>query len=148
VSEPTFFRFDYAGLHGRPAACGLEILPLAHGGTAVICTELSDNPGTSVTNFAEELASIVCRGWRIEPEKLVWIEHYPAGPCPVCGGSGARAGLRCRACHGNGRTRATPAFDRVTFRVVRSGTAWHFAEPDWRPMRPHDWAALEISERS
>jgi hypothetical protein len=65
------FRFEYAGLHARPAACGLEIIRLADGRTVVIATELSDNPGVSVTNFAEELGTLVCTGWRIDPAKHV-----------------------------------------------------------------------------
>jgi hypothetical protein len=147
VSGATF-RFEYAGLHGRPAACGLRIIPLADGRTAVVCIELSDKPGVSVTNFAEDLATIVCKGWRIDPEKLVWIEHYPADPCPVCAGAGLHQGTRCRACHGSGKTRAAPTFERVTFRLVRTGARWELSDPDWRPMRPPDWAEFGLPARS
>src|SRR4051794_20817669 len=95
------FHFDYAGLHGRPARCGLEIVELPNGRTVVIATELSDNPGVSITNFAEKLASLVCKMFDIDPTTLVWIEHYPAEPCPVCAGTGtANDGGSCRACEG------------------------------------------------
>ena len=70
------FHFDYAGLHGRPARCGLELIELPDRRTVVITTELSDNPGVSVTNFAEELATLVCNMFCIDPMTLVWIEHY------------------------------------------------------------------------
>ncbi len=42
----------------------------------VICSELSNNPGQSVTNAAEQIAAEVIRSHRL-PTPLVWIEHYP-----------------------------------------------------------------------
>lgn len=41
----------------------------------VVCSELANNPGTSITNAAEQLAAEV-----IKHHKLlvpIWIEHYP-----------------------------------------------------------------------
>ena len=68
--------FHYKGFHGCDCKCGLRIVPLTDGRVVVICSELPDNPGTSVTNFAEELAGLVCAEYRIEPKQLVWIEYY------------------------------------------------------------------------
>ena len=45
-----------------------------------IATELPDNPGMSVTNAAGLLAMQVCQFYEIEPQKLIWIEHYPEAP--------------------------------------------------------------------
>jgi hypothetical protein len=42
----------------------------------VVCTELPNNPGQSVTNSAEQIAAEVIRAHRL-PTPLVWIEHYP-----------------------------------------------------------------------
>ena len=43
----------------------------------VICSELSNNPGMSITQAAQTIAAEVIRGHRL-PTPLVWIEHYPA----------------------------------------------------------------------
>lgn len=142
------FTFDFTGLHGMPARCGLEVIPISDGRTVVICTELANNPGVSVTNFAEELAMLVCEGWNIHPEQLVWIEHYPADPCPVCDGSGRREkGPSCRACDGRGTGREVAAYDLVTFTVSEVRNRWVLSEPQWRPMREEDWRGLGIPVR-
>jgi hypothetical protein len=41
----------------------------------VVCTELPNNPGMSITNAAEQIAAEVIKGHRL-PTPLVWIEHY------------------------------------------------------------------------
>lgn len=46
--------------------------------TVVIASELPDNPGMSITNAAAELATQVCQRYGIDPECLVWVEHYGA----------------------------------------------------------------------
>jgi len=111
-------RFEYRGFHGNPAVCGLEIQPLADGRTLVICTELPENPGTSVTNFAEQLATLVVQQFDIAPDKLVWIEHYPAS-----------------ASHG-----PNPDWDWVDFEF--DGIC--FRHPEWRPVRLIEWIQLGL----
>jgi len=133
--------FEFRGFQGKPAICQLEILQLRDGRRAVIATEREDNPGTSVTNVAEHLASHVCDHFGIEPDKLVWIEHYGY---PV---------------HGVKRERT---YDLVTFsrrnpeRVLWSqavlrykpdGWPGYFADPDWKPMDAADWSALGLEPR-
>jgi len=44
----------------------------------VVCTELRNNPGQSITNAAERIASEVATHNRL-PTPVVWIEHYEAG---------------------------------------------------------------------
>jgi len=44
----------------------------------VVCTELTNNPGPSVTNAAEQIAAEVVLGHRLLT-LLVWIEHYEDG---------------------------------------------------------------------
>ena len=79
ISEMTY---EYKSQWGWDSKCGLEVLN-QQGFTLVIATELDDNPGVSVTNFAEHLATRVCRDFKIDPMKLVWVEHYPdAGKRP------------------------------------------------------------------
>jgi hypothetical protein len=41
----------------------------------VIATDLDEGP--SVTNVASELATQVIQHFTIDPERLVWVEHYP-----------------------------------------------------------------------
>jgi hypothetical protein len=42
----------------------------------VVCSELPNNPGQSVTNAAEQIAAEVIRAYRL-PTPLVWVEHFP-----------------------------------------------------------------------
>jgi hypothetical protein len=42
----------------------------------VICSELPNNPGGSITNSAEVVAAGVIRANEL-PTPLVWIEHWP-----------------------------------------------------------------------
>jgi len=65
--------FAFTTRNGHPAKCHLKIIE----GFIVIATEISDNPGVSVTNAAENLATIVCDKFVIEPEELQWYERLP-----------------------------------------------------------------------
>ena len=42
----------------------------------VICLELPNNPGGSITNSAEVIAAEMIRSHKL-PSSLVWIEHWP-----------------------------------------------------------------------
>jgi hypothetical protein len=42
----------------------------------VVCSELSNNPGGSITNSAEVIAARVIQANQL-PAPLVWIEHWP-----------------------------------------------------------------------
>ncbi len=42
----------------------------------VICTELANNPGMSITNAVRRIAAEVIEAHRL-PTPLVWIEHHP-----------------------------------------------------------------------
>ena len=71
--------YKYYGFHGCLSHCDLEIIRSSSTTTLIICTELLDNPGTSVTNLAAELATRVCEeDETIDPARLLWVEHYPA----------------------------------------------------------------------
>lgn len=74
---------------GGPAWCRLQVYRGADGAVVGIASEQEDNPGTSVTGWADQLASAV---WQQEgePAVFIWIEHYPAGPSPELGESFAR----------------------------------------------------------
>src|SRR5260221_240317 len=100
------------------------------------------------TIFDEGLATIVCRMFLIDPNNLVWVEHYRADPCPVCAGSGKTTGDKsCRACHGRGTRREPATYDAVTFNVRKVREKWLLSEPTWRPMRREDWQELRVEPR-
>jgi hypothetical protein len=68
----------YKDAGGAPAHCRVRIyLPDDMRDTpVVICSELPNNPGGSITNSAEVVAEGVI--WANElPTPLVWIEHWP-----------------------------------------------------------------------
>jgi hypothetical protein len=68
----------YKDAGGRPAHCRVRIYLPDDPGDAlvVICSELPNNPGGSITNSAEEIAAGVIRAHKL-PTPLVWIEHWP-----------------------------------------------------------------------
>jgi hypothetical protein len=70
--------FYYKGYGLHPSKCGLKIVKETENVT-VILTELTDNPGTSVTNCIEEIATQVYQQFLKDTpvEKIRWIEHYP-----------------------------------------------------------------------
>jgi len=51
----------------------------------VVCSELPNNPGGSVTNSAEAIAAGVIRANEL-PTPLVWIEHRPEENTNGCRG--------------------------------------------------------------
>ena len=68
----------YKDAGGRPAHCRVRIyLPDDDlDAPVVICSELPNNPGGSITNSAEVIAARVIRANEL-PTPLVWIEHWP-----------------------------------------------------------------------
>lgn len=121
-------KYCFTGFHLCLCWCQLEILKLKDGRTAVIATELKDNPGTSITNAMEILAATVCLDFGIDVYKLVWIEHY-GYPCPVC-------------------PTEPRGFDRVEFAITPNSTdGTVFSDVRWRPMQDADWLALDLTPR-
>jgi hypothetical protein len=69
-------RYNYKGFWSD-SYCDIEAHRRSDGKYVFVATELPDNPGTSVTNFAEHLATAMCKQHRLKPENVIWIEHYP-----------------------------------------------------------------------
>jgi hypothetical protein len=68
----------YKDAGGRPARCRVRIyLPdEVRDAPLVVCSELPNNPGGSITNSAETIAAeVILASELITP--LVWIEHWP-----------------------------------------------------------------------
>src|SRR5215208_91403 len=68
----------YKDAGGRPAHCRVRIyLPdETIDSPVVICSEVPNNPGGSITNSAEVIAAGVIRANEL-PTPLVWVEHWP-----------------------------------------------------------------------
>ena len=69
--------YKYKGFHRFKSKCRIRIYKTSNN-DIVIATELKDNPGTPITNYAEQLATRIKYDYDIDPERLIWIEHYPA----------------------------------------------------------------------
>ena len=72
-------RYDYKGFWNCDSCCDVEAHRRSDGKYVFVATELPDNPGTSVTNFAEHLATAMRSQYTLKPEELIWIEHYREG---------------------------------------------------------------------
>ncbi len=128
--------FVCPALHGREMKCDLHVTWLDDGRIVVVASERDDNPGASVTNAAEFIATWACARLELDPQLLVWIEHYPAS-----------------------RRRPRHSFDLATFKF-QPGTGgagwptrffldkgqlpWTFGRPNWRPMTSDDFAELKL----
>jgi hypothetical protein len=68
----------YKDAGGRPSHCRVRIyLPDdVHDAPVVVCSELPNNPGGSITNSAEVIVAGVIQNNKL-PTPLVWIEHRP-----------------------------------------------------------------------
>lgn len=100
-------RFTFKdGIHIKPGTCDREI----HG-NVVICSELSTNPGPSITNAAEIIAGLVCDRFAIPKAELIWIEHYDPSSHKK-------------------RHRDNDEWDLVTFQIEGR----EFTAPHWKPI--------------
>ena len=66
----------YRGYWSDGGRCRIRIYHEDGRAPVVICSQLPDNPNTSVTNMAEYLAAEVIEEHSL-PTPLTWIEHYP-----------------------------------------------------------------------
>ena len=68
----------YKDARGRPAHCRVRIyLPEdMRDAPVVICSEVPNNPGESISNSSEAISAAVIRANGL-PTPLVWIEHWP-----------------------------------------------------------------------
>jgi hypothetical protein len=73
-NAPELFAFKSYNL--CDGICRLERLNLGDGRVMMICEEIQENPGMSVTNAIELIAFQICFHFDIDPDKLVLIEHY------------------------------------------------------------------------
>lgn len=74
----TDYTHSYKGSSSVRSCCRIRLyLPYEDTDAAVvICSELPNNPGTPVTDAAEQLVAEVIAHFRL-PAPPVWIEHHP-----------------------------------------------------------------------
>ncbi len=115
-------KFQYAGIGSCPSHCRLRVFK-HDGGVVVIMTETSDNTGTSVTNAIEDVATLVCERFSLNPLQTVFIEHYPDSRTPTRDG------------HRRPDAMFEEHFDRAVFAsITREGANWRLAVPQWKRM--------------
>lgn len=128
---PIINRREQFAVSGVPAptVCGLRVYRNDQW-DVVILSELPDNPGRSVTNAIEVLATIMLARLRVPWRKVVWIEHYvgdpDAGPNLVELPDGRRVDLNA------------DSYSKVNLEWV-SG---QFVAPVWHPMTLEEVEAL------
>lgn len=108
--------FYYAGFGGCDSWAHLRVFQEGGALPVVIVGELDDNPGTSVTNFAEELAELIALGFFPEGREFVFIEFY-AGQIDQW------------------REDRTPSYSMTTFDLSAAGRGlgaptWSYKEPE------------------
>ena len=116
--------YPFKGYHGCDSRCRIRIFAPDAGEQKpyiVICSELEDNPGTSVTNMAEHLATLLWSYLEKPTQGMTWIEHYEE-----------------RAFFGN-RHLIQEDWDLVTFQTHACG---RFHSPVWRRLKKEDVAGL------
>ncbi|OGP25001.1 MAG: hypothetical protein A2X99_02340 [Deltaproteobacteria bacterium GWB2_55_19] len=116
--------YHFDGLYGFPSKCGLDIY-IRDDRAVVMFTEMPDDPGTSITNFIEELAT------QIYNERLKG--------CPV-------ENIRFVECYPKDPYREVATYDLVhlewTGREFKNPT-WERIDPDKKQTRPYGRGKLE-----
>jgi hypothetical protein len=101
--------YHYRGFGDCPSYCRIRVFEPRGGPVIVLATELTENPGTSITNFVEGMLPQVARLLATPVGELFWIEHYLA--------------------------RGTQPHERETFsQVTLTVTEWGVTRPHWAPL--------------
>lgn len=112
--EDTLDLFAYRA--NQDGVCLIERIDLPDGRVVVCCIETAGNPGSSITNSAERIATQVCERFDIELRDLVWLEHYPH--------------------------LSPQEWDRVSFSQITPGGP--LEAPVWAPMTDALWCDLKL----
>jgi hypothetical protein len=110
----------YRGYWSEGGKCRIRIYRLHGDEPVVICSQLTENKNTSVTNMAEYLAAEMIEEHRL-PTPLIWIEHYPEHI-------------------GKLEKYSLVTFSSWEHREVRLGGVWRcrVGSPRWSPLHPLD----------
>ena len=107
------------------AVCHLRIIQ-NRTATIVIATELATNPGMSITNAVEVLASKIVKQFHLNPKTTRFIEHYGQESYD----------------YEEGRKRAD-TYDEVTFTWNGTGAT----QPVWKPVEAGEMRKLSKKSR-
>lgn len=118
------YEYEYkpksSGIYAR---CNLKLYDNDRG-SIVILTELPDNPGQSVTNAAEEIATKAVGDFNLNPQATVWVEHYPE---------------RRTIKHGRELVADKEEWAEVTFKWTHlSNDEWVASDPQWNHVTRSD----------
>ncbi len=113
--------FAYKAMNTCDGICRIERCELDDGRVLFICEDIDENPGQSTTNTIESIALQLCKRFRVNPEQLVLIQHYPASI------------IMKEEWH----------MVRFSQRSLRTG----FSDPTWHPMKEGDWRRLGYKPR-
>jgi hypothetical protein len=113
--------FAYKAPNGFDGICRIERIPQPDGRVVIVCEEIDENPGNSITNCIESLALQICVQFDIEPKRLVLIEHYLTDYAE------------------------DQDWELVTFETMPPDKV--FEGPNWRPMSREDWRSLGLRPR-
>jgi hypothetical protein len=69
-------RYSYKGFW-CDSVYDIEVNRRNDGKYVFVVTEPPNNPGTSVTNYGEHLATAMRSQYGLKPAELIWIAHYP-----------------------------------------------------------------------
>jgi len=71
--------YRYRSLAGqRQGYCRLRIYERGEASRIVLLTEVSNNPGQSITAASEVIATGLAARYHLDPLTTLWLEHWPA----------------------------------------------------------------------
>lgn len=59
-----------------PTICSVTIYHIGHNRYVVVISELDDNPGKSITNASEYIATELKKSAKLSNADVTWVEHY------------------------------------------------------------------------
>jgi hypothetical protein len=120
VKKTHDYIHHYRGYWSDGGRCRIRIYQEDDHYPVVICSQLPDNPNTSVTNMAEYLAAEIIEEHSL-PTPLTWIEHYPQHEGEI----GEYSLVR---------------FSSWELTEVCLGGVWRYrvGSPRWSPLRPEE----------
>ena len=95
---------------GRRLLCDITIIDLMQ--PTIIMTERDDNPGPSVTNASEYIATRVMKDMKFNPGLCSFVEHYDRTDRRDC----------------------IPTWDKVSYKWVNTEKGWNASSPSWSPI--------------
>jgi len=69
--------YHFKGEWGIPSLCGLKIVKKKENAIILVTEFYDTNPGTSITNWNTYLAQEICQKYRIDPNRMIFIERTP-----------------------------------------------------------------------